>query len=88
MPHVVDGRAPRMLQSMLLIVSFLLFSTGRRNCVGQSLALAEITWVLSRLCAKYDFEVIDEGHQEFCVTLKCVGATLKARRRQDRSKIQ
>ena len=67
--------------------SFLLFSTGRRNCVGQSLALAEITWVLSRLCAKYDFEVIDEGHQEFCVTLKCVGATLKARRRQDRSKI-
>jgi cytochrome P450 len=60
--------------------SFLLFSTGRRNCVGQSLALAEITWVLSRLCAKYDFEVVDEGHPEFCVILKCVGARLKARR--------
>jgi cytochrome P450 len=59
--------------------SFLLFSTGRRNCVGQSLALAEITWVLSRLCAKYEFDVTDEGAMEYSGTLKCVGTRLKAR---------
>jgi cytochrome P450 len=60
--------------------SFLLFSSGRRNCAGQSLALAEITWVLSRLCAEYDFDVVDEGRPEFFVTLKCKGVRLKARR--------
>ena len=58
--------------------SFLLFSTGRRNCVGQSLALAEITWVLSRLCAKYEFDVVNEGTVEYSGTMKCVGTRLKA----------
>lgn len=59
--------------------NFLAFSTGKRNCIGQSLALAEVTWVLSRLCAKYDFEVVEEGKAEFCMTLKCVGAKLTAK---------
>ena len=60
--------------------SCLLFSAGRRNCVGQSLALAEVTWVLSRLCASYTFEVESEGMEEYSVVNKCVGAKLKARR--------
>lgn len=59
--------------------SFLLFSTGRRNCVGQSLALAEITWVLSRLCAKFEFDIVEEGTIEYCGTMKCVGTRLRAK---------
>lgn len=58
--------------------SFLLFSTGRRSCVGQSLALAEITWVLSRLCAKYEFAVTSQSMHECNRTLKCVETRLKA----------
>lgn len=58
--------------------SFLLFSTGRRNCVGQSLALAEITWVLSRLFAKYDFHVTSQGTVQYHGTMKCVRSRLKA----------
>lgn len=60
--------------------TFLHFSAGRRNCVGQSLALAEITWALSRLCAEFEFEIVDEGRPEFCGTLKCVGTLVKAHR--------
>jgi cytochrome P450 len=60
--------------------TFLHFSAGRRNCVGQSMAIAEITWALSRLCAEFKFEIVDEGRAEFCGTLKCVGTLLKARR--------
>ncbi|KAL3921394.1 MAG: hypothetical protein SGILL_002768 [Bacillariaceae sp.] len=59
--------------------SFLLFSSGRRNCVGQSLALAEITWVLSRLCAKYDFKIMEEGTTEYRGVMKCVGTRMLAK---------
>ena len=60
--------------------SFLLFSSGPRNCVAQGLALAEMTWVLSRVCSEYDFDVIDEGETKFDVTNKCVGVLLKVKR--------
>lgn len=60
--------------------SFMLFSSGKHNCMGQSLALAEMTWVLSRLCAQYEFDVVDEGKPTFCVFWKCDGAKLKLRR--------
>ena len=59
--------------------SFLQFSTGHRNCVGQSLALAEITWVLSRLCAKYEFQITEEGYVEYSGTMKCVGTRMMAK---------
>jgi hypothetical protein len=38
------------------------------------------TMILTRHEAEYDFDVVDEGHPEFCVTMKCKGARLKARR--------
>jgi cytochrome P450 len=56
--------------------SFLMFSSGSHKCMGQSLALAEITWVLSRLCAQYQFELVDEGRPKYNVFWKCEGAKL------------
>lgn len=60
--------------------TFLSFSAGAHNCAGKSLALAEITWVLSRLCARYQFEVVDEGTPEYCVFWKCKGALLRCQK--------
>ena len=60
--------------------SFLLFSSGKHNCMGQSLALAEMTWVLSRLCAQYELELVDEGKPQFSVFWKCTGAKIKLQR--------
>jgi len=54
------------------------FSLGRRNCVGQSLASAELHSVLARLVVDYDFTVEDEGRVEYFITLKPLGARLKA----------
>jgi cytochrome P450 len=52
------------------------FSVGPRNCIGQTLANAELHTVLSVLCARYDFVVEDEGHAEYLTTLKPVGCKL------------
>ena len=57
-------------------LSFLLFSSGRRHCVGQSLALAEITFVLSRLCAEFTFKVVKQGTEEHGPFTRCVGTKL------------
>ena len=61
--------------------SFLSFSSGAHNCAGKGLALAEITWVLSRLCARYQFEVVDEGAPEYSVFWKCKGALLRCHKK-------
>ncbi|CAB9501025.1 Leukotriene-B(4) omega-hydroxylase 2 [Seminavis robusta] len=45
------------------------FSIGSRNCIGQTLANAELSTVLSVLCARYDFELVQEGYPEFFSTL-------------------
>ena len=62
--------------------SFLLFSSGPRNCIAQGLALAEMTWVLSRVCSEYDFDVIEEASPttKYDITNKCVGVLLQAKR--------
>lgn len=53
------------------------FSLGIRDCVGKSLAVAEIYSVLPRLLTDYKFEVEEEGILDFFLTLKYVGARLK-----------
>lgn len=56
------------------------FSLGARNCGGQSLAMAEISTVLSILLAKYDFTVADDGEADFFLTMKPKGTKLIAHR--------
>jgi len=58
--------------------AFLPFSQGKRNCIGQSLAMSEMQSILSRLCVEYNFELVDEGTTGFFITMKPIGVRLKA----------
>jgi len=58
--------------------AFMVFSLGNRNCIGQSLAMAQIYSTISKLLANYSFEVEDEGELDYFLTLKYVGCRLKA----------
>ena len=60
--------------------SFLPFSMGKQNCVGQALAKIEIHSAIARICHSFDLSLVDEGKAEFFITLKPVGVKLLARR--------
>jgi len=60
--------------------SFLPFAAGNRNCIGQSLAKAQIESVLPIFITQFDFELESEGELDFFLSLKYVGARLKAKR--------
>lgn len=55
------------------------FSEGRRSCIGQALANAELTFVVGRLARDYTFEVVNPGLVENILTMKPTNATLKVR---------
>lgn len=65
-------------QEALMVAAYLPFALGRRNCVGQSLAYAEIYNVLAILLVDYELRVVDEGKVDFFVTLKPLGVKLIA----------
>lgn len=58
-------------------LSRLMFSLGQRNCIGQALAMAEIRSVLPALLSRYCFEIDEEGHLDFFLTLKYSGCRIK-----------
>mmetsp|Transcript_2002 Transcript_2002/g.2423 ORF Transcript_2002/g.2423 Transcript_2002/m.2423 type:complete len:130 (+) Transcript_2002:2-391(+) len=59
---------------------FLPFSLGKQNCIGQSLATAEIYSIVPRICAEFELELVDEGETNFFLTLKPANVMLKAKR--------
>jgi cytochrome P450 len=56
------------------------FAVGIRNCLGQSLATCEMQVILSKICANYNFELVEEGSFDFFLILHPVGVRLKARK--------
>lgn len=61
-------------------LNWLAFGTGRRSCIGQALAQAELHAVLARLCTEYEWTVEEEGGFDYFVTWKTDGTILKARK--------
>lgn len=57
--------------------SFLIFSAGKQNCIGQSLAKAELQCIIPKILSVVDLEVENQGTTEWFLTLKPVGAMLK-----------
>ena len=56
------------------------FSLGKQNCIGQSLAKAEMQSIVSRIISEFELILEDEGSVSYFLTLKPVGARLKARK--------
>jgi len=59
--------------------AFLIFAAGKQNCVGQSLANAELHSILPKILSQVELEVEDEGTTSYFLTLKPSGAMLKAK---------
>ncbi len=61
--------------------AFLIFSAGKQNCIGQSLANAELHCILPKILSAVELTVEDEGRKELFLTLKPVGCLLKPKLR-------
>jgi cytochrome P450 len=59
------------------------FSSGRRNCVGQVLALMELKVVLSTLFYSYDFEIVSDIREVSILTSKPMNADLQVIKRRN-----
>jgi cytochrome P450 len=60
--------------------SFLIYSAGKQNCVGQALANAELQCIIPKILSEVELEVVDEGRTTWFLTLKPIGARLRAKR--------
>lgn len=61
-----------------MLDAFTPFSLGKRICIGQSLARAQMYYIVARICSEFDLCVEEEGSVDFFLNLKPVGARLKA----------
>jgi len=62
------------------IAAVIPFMMGRRNCVGQSLAMIELHYVIARLCSDYEFTVEEEGVPTYTIVWRPVGNRLVAKK--------
>ena len=60
---------------------FLPFSTGKRACIGQNLALLEMKLVLATLFNSYDFELTSRVEESYYLSLKPLNANFKISKR-------
>ena len=56
------------------------FSLGKQNCVGQSLANAEIHTLIPLICSRFELEIEDEGSIHYSLTLKPRNLFIKAKK--------
>mmetsp|Transcript_7790 Transcript_7790/g.10865 ORF Transcript_7790/g.10865 Transcript_7790/m.10865 type:complete len:502 (-) Transcript_7790:99-1604(-) len=83
-PFVNEFRPERWLdenQLPLLNSGVLPFSIGKRNCVGQSLASAELKLVATSILKHYSLELVTPFHTTYFLTLKPTGGAVRLRRR-------
>jgi len=57
--------------------SLMIFSAGRQNCLGQSLAQAEMQCMVRRILSSVELEIEDPGTISFFLTLKPIGCRLR-----------
>ena len=55
------------------------FSAGKQNCIGQSLAKAQIHTIISKICGKFELELVDEGRTDFFLFLRPVNTMIRAK---------
>lgn len=60
--------------------SFMVFSAGKQNCVGQKLAQAALHCIIPRILSEVELTVEEEGHIAWFLTMKPVGIKLRAKR--------
>jgi len=61
--------------------NFMPFSTGRRNCVGQTLAMAELKRFLALIVTGYKLELVRPPKSDYFLTLKPADGRLRVSRR-------
>ena len=56
------------------------FGRRKRNCVGQLLAKSETQAIVEQTISEFELTLVEEGTVDFFLTLKPVGARLRAHR--------
>jgi len=59
------------------VSAFMPFGLGKRNCIGQSMANAELYSILVLLLSEYHFSIEEEGVSELKITMRPKGYHLK-----------
>lgn len=56
------------------------FAMGKQDCIGQSLANAELHSIIPRIVSEFELFLVEEGTVDFFLTLKPVNTMLRARK--------